>query len=251
MKSIKLVLTSFSDSFRIIKEAKLKKYYFLPGIIGIFLFAVLILLANSLSLGIINSLESIFELEKHHAIVSMIIKISIWIVALFLYYLVYKSLLLLLLSPILSYVSEKVDSHITGRKYDFTIKDNMRFVIRGAEIGLKSFIKQLIGTCVIMLLSFIFPINLFIPLFIFLLQGYFTGFSFMDYTLERYKFSPEESLNFLKQKRFYSLLCGSIFTLLFFIPFIGIFLAPLVTCVATTKVTLELIKRDEALKIID
>lgn len=202
MKGIKLVLASFSDSFRIINEAKLKKYYFLPGIIGIFLFVVLIFLANLLSFGIMSSLESIFELEKYHALVSILIRILIWVVAVFLYYLVYKSLLLLLLSPILGYVSERVDSHLTGKKYDFTIKDNMRFLMRGAEVGFRSFIKQLVGTCVIMLLSFVFPINLSIPLLIFLLQGYFTGFSFMDYTLERYEFSPKESLEFLKRRDF-------------------------------------------------
>lgn len=251
MKSIKLVLASFSDSFRIINETKLKKYYFLPGFIGIFLFIVLIFLANLLSFGIMSSLESIFELEKYHALISILIRIIIWVVVVFLYYLVYKSLLLLLLSPILGYVSERVDSHLTGKKYDFSVKDNMRFLMRGAEVGFRSFIKQLLGTCVIMLLSFVFPINLSIPLLIFLLQGYFTGFSFMDYTLERYEFSPKESLEFLKKKRFYSLLCGSIFTLLFFIPFIGIFLAPLVTCVATTKVTLELIERDKFPEVID
>ena len=78
----------------------------------------------------------------------------------------------------------------------------------------------------------------------FLLQGYFTGFSFIDYTLERYNFTPEESLKFLKKQRFYSLWIGSIFTILFLIPFIGIFIAPLVTCVAATKVTLELLKEE-------
>ena len=40
----------------------------------------------------------------------------------------------------------------------------------------------------------------------------------------------------------YAALCGGIFTLLFFIPIIGIFIAPLITCVATTKITLELLK---------
>ena len=95
-----------------------------------------------------------------------------------------------------------------------------------------------------MLCSFLFPINLSIPLLMFLLQGYFTGFSFIDYTLERYNFTPEESLKFLKKQRFYSLWIGSIFTILFLIPFIGIFIAPLVTCVAATKVTLELLKEE-------
>ena len=208
------------------------------------------LLANLLSFGIMNSLESIFELEKYHALISILIRIIIWIVAVFFYYLVYKSLLLLFLSPILGYVSERVDSHLTGKKYDFTIKDNMRFLMRGAEIGFRSFIKQLIGTCVIMLLSFLFPINLSIPLLIFLLQGYFTGFSFMDYTLERYKFSPKESLEFLKKKRVYSYYVEVYLPFCFLYFYRYIFSSPCY-CVATTKVTLELIERDKAPEIID
>lgn len=244
MKSIKLVLGAFSDSFRIIREAGLKKYYFLPGVIGIILFLLLMLLANFLSIGLIDYLEGAFKLNEYHSIISVFLKLLIWIVAVFIYFLVYKSLLLLILSPIMGYVSEKTDSWLTGQSYDFSMKDNMRFIWRGIQIGLKSFMKQLIGTCVIMLASFIFPINLSIPFLIFLLQGYFTGFSFMDYTLERYQFTPKESLNFLKKRRFYSILIGSIFTLLFFIPFLGIFIAPLITCVAATKITLELVKKD-------
>lgn len=64
----------------------------------------------------------------------------------------------------------------------------------------------------------------------------------MDYTLERYNLSPKESLDFLKKQRVYAALCGGIFTLLFFIPVVGIFIAPLITCVATTMITLELLK---------
>lgn len=40
----------------------------------------------------------------------------------------------------------------------------------------------------------------------------------------------------------YAALCGGIFTLIFFIPIIGLFIAPLITCVATTKITLELLQ---------
>lgn len=244
MKSIKLVLGAFSDSFRIIREAGLRKYYFLPGLIGIILFILMMMAANFLSIGLLKYLEGAFKLNEYHSIISTLLKILVWIATVFIYYLFYKSLLLLILSPIMGYVSEKTDSFLTGQTYDFSMKDNIKFIWRGIEIGFKSFIKQLIGTGVIMMCSFLFPINLSIPLFMFLLQGYFTGFSFIDYTLERYQFTPKESLAFLKKQRFYSVLIGSIFTLLFFIPVIGIFIAPLVTCVAATKVTLELIKKE-------
>lgn len=242
MKAITLVFNSFSDSFKVIKDAGLRKFYFLPGIISMFLFGGFIYLGEYLSLNLASALENFFKLQEYGSILYIFIKILVWICTVFFYYLVYKSLLLVIISPILSYVSERVETHLTGKKFDFTFKDNLRFLIRGINIGLKSFFKQMVGTCVVMLLGFIFPINLSIPLLIFIIQGYFTGFSFMDYTLERYNLSPKESLDFLKKQRVYAALCGGIFTLLFFIPVVGIFIAPLITCVATTMITLELLK---------
>lgn len=242
MKAITLVFNSFSDSFKVIKDAGLRKFYFLPGIISMFLFGGFIYLGEYLSLNLASALENFFKLQEYGSILYIFIKILVWICTVFFYYLVYKSLLLVIISPILGYVSERVETHLTGKKFDFTFKDNLRFLIRGIDIGLKSFFKQMIGTCVVMLLGFIFPINLSIPLLIFIIQGYFTGFSFMDYTLERYNLSPKESLDFLKKQRVYAALCGGIFTLLFFIPVVGIFIAPLITCVATTMITLELLK---------
>lgn len=242
MKVITLVFNSFSDSFKVIKDAGLRKFYFLPGIISMFLFGGFIYLGEYLSLNLASALENFFKLQEYGSILYIFIKILVWICTVFFYYLVYKSLLLVIISPILGYVSERVETHLTGKKFDFTFKDNLRFLIRGIDIGLKSFFKQMVGTCVVMLLGFIFPINLSIPLLIFIIQGYFTGFSFMDYTLERYNLSPKESLDFLKKQRVYAALCGGIFTLLFFIPVVGIFIAPLITCVATTMITLELLK---------
>lgn len=242
MKAISLVFNSFLDSFRIVKDAGLRKFYFLPGIISIFLFGLFVYLGDSLSVSLTTSLENFFKLGEYSSIIYVLIKILVWICTIFFYYLVYKSLLLVIISPILGYISERVETHLTGKKFEFTFGDNIRFLVRGVEIGLKSFVKQMIGTCMVMLLGFIFPINLSIPILIFIIQGYFTGFSFMDYTLERYNLSSKESLEFLKKQRVYSALCGGIFTILFLIPILGVFIAPLITCVATTKITLELLK---------
>lgn len=245
MKTISLVFNSFLDSFRIVREAGLRKFYFLPGIISLILFGFFVYLGDYLSLSLAKSLEDFFKLGEYSSILYVFIKILVWICTIFFYYLVYKSLLLVIISPILGYVSERVETHLTGQKFDFSFGDNIRFLLRGMDIGLKSFFRQMVGTCAVMLLGFIFPINLSIPLLIFIIQGYFTGFSFMDYTLERYNLSPKESLQFLKKQRVYAALCGGIFTLLFFIPLIGIFIAPLITCVATTKITLELLSNQE------
>jgi CysZ protein len=122
----------------------------------------------------------------------------------------------------------------------------MSFLVRGANIGIVCFIKQIFVMIVLFVLEiFIPPIVIISPIIIFLMQGYFTGFAFMDYTLERYKFTTKESMKFLSKKRIYSILCGTIFNILIFIPVIGIFIAPITTCVAVTKLTLDLINNDK------
>lgn len=242
---ISLVFTSFSDSFRIIREARLRKFYFLPGVISICLFILFIALGNLVTDNITLLIEKALNIGKYHSIILLIIKALVWVCTVLFYFLVYKSILIIILSPILGYVSERVETHLTGKKFDFGIKKNIVFLGRGVNIAFKSFIKQIIATILIMLLGFIFPINLSIPFLVFLVQAYFTGFSFMDYTLERHELSSTESLKFLRSKKVYATLSGVIFTLLFFIPFIGPFLAPLLTCVAVTKITLELLSEDK------
>ena len=242
---ISLVFTSFYNSFDIIRKAKLRKFYFLPGVISICLFMLFLSAGNFVSDSITLLIEKFLNIGKYHSILLFIIKTIVWICSILFYFLIYKSLLLIILSPILSYISERVETYLTGEKFEFGLKKNISFLKRGVSIGFRSFVKQMIASILIMFLGFIFPINLSIPFLVFIVQAYFTGFSFMDYTLERHELSPVDSLKFLKRKRVYATLSGVIFTMLFFIPFIGPFLAPLLTCVAVTKITLELLKEDK------
>lgn len=243
------VISAFFASFGIIKEAKLRKFYFLPGLISIVLFGLFLTLGDVISDNVVSLLERILNIGKYNSFVLIFVKAVIWMCSVLFYFLIYKSILLVILSPILSYISERVETHLTGQEFKFGVKDNIRFLKRGLAIGFKSFIKQTIGTIITLLLGFVFPINMLIPVFVFLIQAYFTGFSFMDYILERHDMSSEESLIFLKNKRVYATLAGSIFTLLFFIPILGPFLAPVVTCVAVTKVTVDLLKKEKNLQL--
>ena len=256
MNSIKTVINAFLEAPTIIKNAKLRKYYILPGIIGMILFVMIIFLANKFSNVLIAQLLKWFKIGGQSygdsslswlkEVFYWLIKVIMWVSIIIVYFFIYKTILLVLISPILSYVSEKVDNKLTNRSFSFSIKENMSFITRGAHIGLICFIKQMIATGVIFILGiFIPPFSIIGPICIFIVQGYFTGFAFMDYTLERYKFSTKESMRFLKKKRIYSLLSGSIFTVLLLIPVLGIFVAPLITCVAVTRITLALMRNDK------
>lgn len=257
MDKILFTINCFTEAPSIIKNAKLRKYYFLPGAIGIVLLILSIFIAFKVyDLTTINFFTRINNLDFSNlplgdvinSIVKLLIsssKFILGIVILLIYFFTFKTILIALLSPILSYLSEKIDSNLTNKDFNFSLKDNGRFMLRGIKIGIICLVKQLLGTLLLLILSFIPVIGLITPFLLFLLQGYFTGFAFMDYTLERYKFSTNESMKFIRKKRIYSIICGSIFTLLFFIPILGIFIAPLITCAAVTKLTISLINEDD------
>lgn len=257
MDKILFTINCFIEAPKIIKNSKLRKYYFIPSIIII----IMIILSALVAFNIYNLTTTDFFVRANNwdfsglplgSIINYVIKFLIssskfvfGIVILIIYFLTFKTILIALMSPILSYLSEKIDSNLTNRNFNFSLADNGKFMLRGIKIGIICLVKQLLGTIILLILGIIPIIGLISPILIFLLQGYFTGFAFMDYTLERYKFSTKDSMKFIRKKRIYSILCGSIFTLLFLIPILGIFIAPLITCAAVTKLTIALINDDD------
>ncbi|MGL4510780.1 EI24 domain-containing protein, partial [Cetobacterium sp.] len=112
----------------------------------------------------------------------------------------------------------------------------------------KSFVKEIIYTFIVILLGFIPVVNLIVPILIFLIQSYFISYNFVDYTLERRRFSSEESAKFMKENRMVFTLGGGIFTLIYFIPVIGIVIGPIISIVAFTMTTLKILKLQNVIK---
>ncbi|WP_319370443.1 EI24 domain-containing protein [uncultured Ilyobacter sp.] len=245
MHGIYLAGESFFEAFSVIKNGKMKKFYLLPGILNLIIINFLYKLSKFISFNLFSKLERYFNLNSYENITFMIIKFIIIIIAFLLYFLIYKTLLLIVLSPFLNYISERTERTQVNHEFNFSFKDNMRFIWRGIVISCKSFSKEILGTAVLLLLGMMPFLSLTVPFFIFLLQAYYIGFSFMDYTLERHNYSSKESLIFLKKNWAFSTFSGAIFTMVFLIPVIGIFIAPLVSCVAVTVGTLKIIDQDK------
>jgi CysZ protein len=243
MQGIYLASESFLEAFIIIKNGKMKKFYFLPGILNIMLLTILYNISKYISFNLFSKLETLFKLSVYENVTFIIIKFAILIVAFLLYFIIYKALILIVLSPFLNYMSERTEKILVGEEFTFSFKDNMRFIWRGIVISCKSFFKEMLGTIIILLLGLIPTLSITVPFLIFLLQSYYMGFAFMDYTLERHNYSSKESLIFLRKNWTFSIFSGAIFTTIFLIPLIGIFIAPLISCVAVTFGTLKLIKK--------
>ena len=242
LKEINFTFNNYMKAFKFIGQNKLKKFYFIPGIINIILITSFYFLSKFIGGALVEFASNLLG-GNLNSFIQFILKFIIYLTIFAIYYLIYKTLILIVLSPFLSYISERTESIITEKTFNFSLKDNLYFIKRGIIVTLKSFLREFVMTCIILLLFFIPIVNTAIPILLFIVQSYYIGFSFIDYTLERYDF--ETGTNLIRQNYIFFLINGGLFTILLFIPLIGIFIAPLVTAVATTTGTLVLIEESK------
>ena len=72
------------------------------------------------------------------------------------------------------------------------------------------------------------------PVLAILIECYYYGFSMLDYSMERHKKSPAESIYYVSSHKGLAIGNGLVFYLLHFLPIIGWVLAPAYAVVAAT-----------------
>jgi CysZ protein len=144
--------------------------------------------------------------------------------------LVYKNLIVVLLSPFMSPLSVKVEETLTGVVQKSNLSD-ISLIMRGLRLSLRNLFKEILFTIPLFLLSFIPLVGLIFTFFILIIQAYYAGFGNMDYALERY-FKSYESIAFIRKNRGLAVGNGAGFLLLLLIPVAGLFLAPVLATVA-------------------
>lgn len=242
MTNLKYVFKGYSESFSIIERKELKLFYMLPGLLSLLLIFLLYYLSSRISFSLFNQLGSAINLQEYSKLAYYLLKILVAVIVFLVYFLIYKGLILVLLSPFLSYISEQVEEDKTGIESNFSLKQNIKFIGRGIVVSSKYLLFEISGTILILLLGFLPLVNLLTPGLLILLQGFFAGASIIDYTLERRGMNSTQSLVFVKRNFLFTALNGIIFILFFMLPLIGMFMAPLVSCVAITRGTLLLLE---------
>lgn len=246
LKEINFTFNNYMKAFRFIGRNNLKKFYLIPGIINIVLITLFYFLSRFIGGALVEFAGKLLGGDLN-SFIQFILKFIIYLTIFAVYYLVYKTLILIVLSPFLSYISERTESILTGKEFNFSFKENLYFIKRGIAVTVKSFLREFVMTCIILLLFFIPLVNTAIPVLLFMVQSYYIGFSFIDYTLERHDF--QTGTDVIRKNPIFFLINGGLFTILLFIPLIGIFIAPLATVVATTTGTLELIEENKQEKV--
>jgi uncharacterized protein involved in cysteine biosynthesis len=124
-------------------------------------------------------------------------------------------LLLLVLSPLFSMVSEEVGKALTGQNYRFSPMQLFKDIIRGIKISLRNMFYQY---CLILMVYIVMFLADNLTIFkilgqtlIIIITSYFYGFTLLDYAMENYRMSYKKSVTFVRQHPGLAIGLGSIY----------------------------------------
>jgi len=150
------------------------------------------------------------------------------------YFSLFKYLFLIIGSPLFAYLSEKTESIIEGKDYPFNWTQFMKDVARGVKLALRNTLWQTVYTISLLILSFFPVVGWITPVITVFVECYYYGFSMLDYSCERHKLSPSESITYIGNHKGLAIGNGMVFYMMHFIPVLGWVLAPSYAVVAAT-----------------
>jgi CysZ protein len=242
LKEIVIAIQSYGDAHRFIVKHRLWKWIIIPGIIYALLFAGGIYFFWQSSEWAVNTLARTVGLEgwlqkKESGLLSfffILIGMMLRLVLILFYFSLFKFLFLIVGSPIFAYLSEKTEAIIDGKDFPFSFKQLLKDILRGIKLALRNALWQTVYSIAILILSFIPVVGWITPLLGIMIECYYYGFSMLDYSCERHKLSPSESIRFIGRHKGLAIGNGMVFFFLHAIVFIGWILAPAYAVIAAT-----------------
>lgn len=232
MKELILGFTKYLYAYRFVKNHKLWSFVLIPGLVNILVVVGIIyasvyfnddirLFITDQSIGLKDYLPN-FLVTAFVFFVGVMIRLILF--ALYFYF--YKTAIMILLSPMMSYLAEKVREILTGELKPFSLDQMLNDSWRGVRISVRGLFLELICYLILGLLVFIPIVNFLTPVLLILIQSYFHGFSMLDYCMEARGYDYQESIDSIKKRKPLAIGNGIGFYTLTLIPIIGWMLAP-------------------------
>jgi CysZ protein len=242
LKEIVIAIQSYFKAHQFISRHRLWKWILIPGILYMILFCVGMYFFWKSSDGAVTYLSDVIGIDKwlhrqQSAALSFLFVmggIMVRLTLVFFYFSLFKYLFLVIGSPVFAFLSEKTEALIEGKEIPFNLNQLLKDMVRGIRLAFRNCLWQTVYTISILILSFIPLVGWITPMISASVECYYYGFSMLDYSCERHKLSPAESIAFIGKRRGLAIGNGLVFYLMHFVPFIGWVLAPSYAVVAAT-----------------
>jgi CysZ protein len=173
-------------------------------------------------------------------IIAWLVKIILWMISgTFM-----KYVILILLSPVFSLLSESTEEKINGTKFPFSFSQLMKDIGRGILINLRNMCIELslilIGFLVCLPLPFLFVV---VTPFLLLIGWYYIGFAMFDYSCERHKMGVSASIRFVRENKGIACGIGCCYAFIMSLPLLGpiaMMFCPVLAVVGATSVFITL-----------
>ena len=242
LKEIVIAIESYFRAHQFISKHRLWKWIILPGLLYMVLFSAGMYFFIISSNEAVSYLSAFIGIDKwlqlqSNAFLSFIFLmggIMLRIILLFFYFSLFKYLFLIVGAPLFAYLSEKTEAILEGKDYPFNLKQILKDIMRGVGLALRNSFWQTVYTITILILSLIPVIGWITPVIALFIECYYYGFSMLDYSCERHKLSPSESVAFIGKHRGLAIGNGLLFYVMHIVPVIGWIFAPAYAVVAAT-----------------
>ncbi len=229
-------ISLYSHAFSLLTKPQTLKYVFLTGLISLLLGFVIVggTVYNCWAAYVdirASWTEGAGVWEQVKAIVFEILPLVIWVL---LSLLLYKNVVLIACSPVMSPLSAAVEKIETGKVNESAIPVS-DMLIRSVKIALWSTLWELLLTLPCLLLNIIPVIGSFAAaIAIFIVQSYYAGANYSDFMLERRGYNTADSIAYIRQHKGEITGVGGGFVLMLFIPVLGLILAPAAATISAT-----------------
>jgi CysZ protein len=250
IKDFSFGLQTYAEAIQYIFRKRLAWFFIFPILFNIILFWLGWDYIGDLAQQSQTYLQGYLDLENADFWGSGFLKAAlggfIWLTFKILFFLIFAYfggyIILIIMSPVFSYLSERTEKIETGKDYPFEIEQFAKDIIRGVLIAIRNLFIELALSILMFILSFIPIVGWLAAIFLFFVSAYFYGFSFLDYAIERRKMSIAQSVHFMRVNKGIVIANGFIFSLCLIVPFCGASISSFAAIVSVVAGTLAVDK---------
>jgi CysZ protein len=218
LSGLKLGFKSYYDAILFIKKHNMWYYFLFPVLLFLGIYYLGFVFQGLKSETIVNADDPIYVKSWYYFLRSFYALLAVVMFSFMRY------ILIIILSPVLSVVSERVERILTGNKYKFNLKQLIKDIKRTMNLAIRNIVWEMgivygfVIVCYV--IAWVFSISDGIYFFVtgtfsMFVAFYYYGFGFIDYLNERQRLTISESVTFVQKNRWFAIALGSVFTLVF------------------------------------
>jgi CysZ protein len=222
--------SAYSEANRVLFKHGLFKYMVIPAIVSLIYAVLYFSLAVSLSGNLPDSADSLpWYISWAGGAANWVVWALYWVVAVAVFMVTYKLIAQIVLSPFLSQLSEAVaEKEFGGAPVQTGWAEAIKDIQRSIVLNFRNVFREVFFSLLVSLIPGLGAI------IAFGVGGYYSGFNFMDYTMERHRMTLAQSVQFVRKHRGLATGLGLVCNLGMYVPVIGWMVMPTYATIAAT-----------------